>query len=125
MLFNCIAVGIGGFIGSTLRYLLGLAMPDTGFPVTTLCINIGGSFLLAFIAAQVSGGAITNERLSLLLRVGLCGGFTTFSTYSLETMHLVQDGRSGAALAYVLVTCCLCLCASFAGNWASGAIRGA
>ena len=123
MLANCITVGIGGFVGSVLRYLLGLAVPDTGFPVGTLCINVCGSFLLAAIAASVAGGAITDERLSLLLRVGLCGGFTTFSTYSLETMRLLQDGRFGAALAYVMLTCFLCLCASFAGDWASGAVR--
>lgn len=125
MLLNCIAVGVGGFVGSVLRYLLGLVVPDVGFPVGTLCVNVCGSFLLALIAAHVAGGAITDERLSLLLRVGLCGGFTTFSTYSLEAMHLLQDGRDGAALAYVMLTCCLCLCASFAGDWASGVVRGA
>lgn len=116
MFMNCLAVGIGGFVGSVLRYLAGFAIPSNGFPLGTLTINIVGSFVLALIAGYVTGGVITDERLSLLLRVGLCGGFTTFSTYSLETMNLLRDGRTGAAVAYIALTVCLCLGASFAGS---------
>lgn len=117
MLVNCLAVGAGGFVGSVLRYLCGLIPSDSTFPIATFTINVAGSFCLAFIAALVLKGTINNEQLSLLLRVGLCGGFTTFSTFSLESMQLMQQGEVLVALAYVALTCVLCVVAAFLGNW--------
>lgn len=121
MLVNCLAVGAGGFIGSVLRYLCGLIPSDTAFPFVTFAINVVGSFCLAFIAALVLKGTIDNEQLSLMLRVGLCGGFTTFSTFSLESMQLVQQGDVLVALAYAVLTCVLCVGAAFLGNWLAAA----
>lgn len=117
MLINCLAVGAGGFVGSILRYLCGLIPSDSAFPLATFAINVVGSFCLAFIAALVLKGTIDNEQLSLMLRVGLCGGFTTFSTFSFESMQLIQQGDVLVALAYAVLTCALCVGAAFLGNW--------
>lgn len=80
MFVDCIYVGLGGFAGSVLRYLVGQAIPQGDWPWTTLAINLIGSFALGVLAALVARGMVPDERLSLFLRVGLCGGFTTFST---------------------------------------------
>ena len=121
MLINCLAVGAGGFVGSILRYLCGLVPSGSAFPFATFAINVVGSFCLAFVAALVLKGTIGNEQLSLMLRVGLCGGFTTFSTFSLESMQLMQQGDVLVALAYVVLTCALCVGAAFLGNWLGAA----
>lgn len=117
MLVDCRAVGVGGFVGSALRYLCGLIPSDAAFPVATFAINVVGSFCLAFIAALVLKGSLDNEQLSLMLWVGLCGGFTTFSTFSLESMQLIQQGEVVVALVYATLTCVLCIAAAFLGNW--------
>ena len=122
VLFNCLAVGLGGFVGAILRYLCSTLLPDAAFPYATMLINVVGSFVLAVFAAYVLRGSISNEQLSLFLRVGLCGGFTTFSTFSVETMQLAQQGNVAMAGGYAVLTCILCVAAAFAGNWAAGGI---
>lgn len=116
MFMNCLAVGVGGFIGSVLRYLLGAAAPTTTFPWATMAINVAGSFALALIAGLVLRGAIPDGELSLLLRVGLCGGFTTFSTFSLEAVTLMSSGAWAGAATYAVATVVLCVLAAFAGS---------
>ncbi len=116
MFLNCLAVGCGGFLGSVLRYLAGNAIPHDTFPWATLAINIIGSFALAVIAGYVLRGSITDGQLSLMLRVGLCGGFTTMSTFSLEVIDLASRGAWLGALGYALATVVLCVAASFAGG---------
>ncbi len=117
MLLNCLAVGAGGFVGSVLRYLCGVVAPDTAFPWTTLAINAAGSFALALLAGLVLRNAIPDGELSLMLRVGLCGGFTTFSTFSLETASLASGGAWAGAVAYAAGTVVVCVLAAFAGGW--------
>ena len=116
MFVNCLAVGAGGFIGSVLRYLIGTVTPDSAFPWTTLAINAVGSFALAFIAGLLLRGVLPEGELSLMLRVGLCGGFTTFSTFSLETVSLASNGAWAGAIAYAVGTCVICVLAAFAGG---------
>lgn len=117
VLINCLVVGAGGFVGSVLRYLCSLIPTELAFPFATLAINIVGSFLLAFVAEIVLKGSLDNEQLSLMLRVGLCGGFTTFSTFSFESMQLMQQGEVLFALSYIVLTCALCVGAAFLGDW--------
>lgn len=117
LLLNCLAVGVGGFVGSVARYLIGAAVPAADFPWATMLINVVGSFALAFIASWIAGGGGMDDRLSLMLRVGLCGGFTTFSTFSVEAMGLIQDGQIPSAIAYCVGTVVLCILASFGGSW--------
>lgn len=123
-MLDILFVGAGGFVGSILRYVVGLCAPSTNFPFATLGINIVGSFAIALIATLSASGVIADERVSLMLRVGLCGGFTTFSTFSLETMDLVQQGSYALAFAYAAVSCITCLAAAFAGCYLAKAMQG-
>ena len=116
MLLNCVAVGCGGFIGSVFRYLIGVLVPPASFPWATLAINVAGSFALAMLATLVLRGALPDGELSLMLRVGLCGGFTTMSTFSLEVVELASRGAWAGALGYATLMCALCVIASFFGT---------
>lgn len=93
-MINCIIVGIGGFVGAVLRYLIGLipASPQSGFPIKTLLINIIGAFVIGLVVA-LGGKKEWNPQLILFLKVGLCGGFTTFSSFALETNQLIEQGN--------------------------------
>ena len=93
---------MGGAVGSGLRYAVGLTLPGitSGFPWATLTVNLVGSFAIGWIAASVQQGQLS-ENARLLLAVGLLGGFTTFSSFSLETLLLLQQGRLPAALLYI------------------------
>ena len=116
MFLNCLAVGCGGFVGSILRYLVGNAVPASSFPWATLAVNVVGSFALAAIAGFVLRGVVPDGELSLMLRVGLCGGFTTMSTFSLELVDLASRGAWLGAAGYALLTCVLCVAAAMAGG---------
>ena len=105
-MLNVLAVGVGGCIGSVLRYLIGripLQEPFV-FPVRTLAINVIGCVVIGLIAAAGSRYASAHPHLLLFLKVGLCGGFTTFSTFALETADLMKAGHTGAAFLYVLLS---------------------
>ena len=114
-MLDCLAVGLGGFVGSVLRYLSGkLPLQSAeGFPYVTLMINVLGSFAIGLIAAVAAKRADIDPRLVLFLRVGLCGGFTTFSTFSSETFSLLRAGSSVGAAAYVLLSVLLGVLAVF------------
>lgn len=117
-MLNCLLVGIGGFIGAILRYLIGLIpmKSQTGFPIKTFLINIIGAFAIGVIAAWATKNHISDSRVVLLLKVGVCGGFTTFSTFAFETTDLMQKGQSGVALAYALSSVILGVLAVFAAQ---------
>ena len=105
MFLNCLFVGLGGFVGSVLRYLVGFIPTDAvaTFPIKTLAINIVGSFVIGLVCALASKlGATMNPQLLLFLKVGLCGGFTTFSTFALESNSLIQAGNTPLAVLYAV-----------------------
>lgn len=105
MFFNILAVGAGGFVGAVLRYSLSILMPYRGgFPWTTFTINTLGSFILAFLVHAALARWGVPETISLGLKVGLCGGFTTFSTFSVETLTLLESGQWVIAVSYVLAS---------------------
>lgn len=93
-------VAIAGGVGAAARYLIGLAVGQSGFPWATLGINLAGSLLLG---ALVGAGLRRDLHPLLLLALGtgLLGGFTTFSAFSVEAVQLLRAGRMGAAIAYV------------------------
>lgn len=123
MLMNCLAVGCGGFVGSILRYLCSLAEFGTkALPIATLGINIIGSFAIMFFTGFFTRVVPIDEHMMLFLRVGLCGGFTTFSTFSAETLGLFEQGNTLAAVSYVVASCVLCIGAAFLGEAASLAL---
>lgn len=115
---DILAVGLGGFIGSICRYLIGLLPIETnsGFPVKTLAINIIGSFALGLLAAAAAKGRSLDPQLALMLRVGVCGGFTTFSTFAYEAADLIKGGQAMTALAYMILSMVLGVAAVFAAQ---------
>lgn len=115
---ECLFVGIGGFIGSVCRYLIGLIplSPSNGFPVKTLVINVAGAFAIGLIAAAAAKNADISPRIVLLLKTGICGGFTTFSTFALEISELIRGGSWAAAAAYMLLSLILGVAAVFAAE---------
>jgi len=121
IMVQCIFVGLGGFAGAVARYLLGAAFSayTAVFPLGTLLINFAGSFLIGLIAEYSAGYAALDKNLYLFLTVGLCGGFTTFSTFSLETFGLVSSGRAAAGAAYAAASVLLCLAGVFLGKGAA------
>jgi CrcB protein len=111
-----LAVAAGGAVGSVARYLATLAlMPVMGtFPAGTLVVNVVGSFLIGWFARFFSGDA-TQDVVRLALTTGFCGGFTTFSTFSAETLLLVQQGKGARAATYVALSLALGLGAAALG----------
>ena len=96
-------VALGGAVGSVIRYVVGLALQSRSgldFPVGTLLVNLSGLLLGFLIHYALATPAITPE-LRALLTTGLCGGYTTFSTFSYETVTLIQDGDWRRATLYV------------------------
>ena len=110
-MINVLFVGLGGFVGAILRYLLGLIpVRQTPFPIITLCINMLGAFGIGLLAALCERHKINSQPLLLFLKVGLCGGVSTFS---LETYDLLSSGRTAPAILYALLSVGLCLLAIF------------
>lgn len=107
-LWPYLLVGAGSFVGGNARYILGRllgGMVDARFPLATFLINVGGSFVLGLIWGLLAQRAIPHaDSLRLTLGVGLCGGFTTFSTFELETHALLEDGLWLTAAANVLLS---------------------
>ena len=111
-------IAAGSAIGGVSRYLLGglvQRLLDTTFPAGTLLINITGSLLLsAILRYGVETPTLTPE-LRGFLTIGLCGGYTTFSTFSYETVALLEDGEWGRAALYVGLSVGLSIFATFVG----------
>ena len=113
-MMNFLLVFIGGGIGSVLRYAIGLCIGAAAFPWATLAVNVGGSFAIGLFGGW-SERFGWSEAIGLALTVGLCGGFTTFSTFSKESLALAQSGRWAAFALYVLASFSLGLLAVMAG----------
>lgn len=114
MIKNLILVSVGGGLGSVFRYLGGILISkQSGFPTSTFLVNIIGSFIIGLLIAKLFHSP--NETIRLLLVVGFCGGFTTFSAFSAETFQLLQDGSFSTAILYVLGSIILGLLAMVSG----------
>ena len=103
---NILAVGAGSFIGGVGRYLVSLAMKGIGkgFPWATLTVNLLGCLLIGLLWGFLSRNASESTSWGLFLTVGLCGGFTTFSTFSKEALTMLQAGQIGGFATYVVVS---------------------
>ena len=112
MMKTMIFVALGGAVGASLRYLVGLAV---AFPMGTLAANVIGSFAIGLLWAGFAEKDI--PYLMPLLMIGVFGGFTTFSAFSFDTLRLMQDGRIGMAVGYVLASAVLSLTTCFMGLW--------
>ena len=115
-MLNCLVVGFGGFVGAVLRYLISLIPmknPES-FPINTFIINVVGAFAIGCIAFAMTKNENIDSRVLLFLKVGICGGFTTFSTFALETSELIKGGSVTVALIYVVASIVLSVLAVMA-----------
>ncbi|MGD8191148.1 fluoride efflux transporter CrcB [Brevibacillus ginsengisoli] len=112
---NWLAVAIGGAIGSMLRYLLSLTLNQTSWPYGTWFTNLLGSFLIGFIFVWGREKGLLPPVVYTLLVTGMMGGFTTFSSFSLEVVQYLQTGEWERAFLYVLASVGLGLCAVYLG----------
>ena len=101
-----LVVGSGSFLGGAARYLVSLAMKNAskGFPWATLIVNVAGCFLIGLLWGWLSRTSQMEGNLALFLTVGICGGFTTFSTFSKEALMLLQNGNVWGFVGYVLAS---------------------
>jgi CrcB protein len=120
-------IGLGGALGSMARHWCNgvvARLAGVGFPWGTLAINVLGSFVIGVASATVGseGRFPTGPTAQQFVMVGLCGGYTTFSAFSLQTLALIQGDQWGAAAANVLLSVALCLAATWIGHLAGLAV---
>jgi CrcB protein len=106
-LMQVLLVGVGGFIGSALRYaisgLVHRAIPFSGFPYGTLVVNLAGCLAIGLLAGLAESRQVIGPELRVFLFLGLLGGFTTFSTFAYEGVELFRDGEFAKVLVSVMV----------------------
>ena len=120
---NILAVGFGGALGAVCRYLLGQVIPKlgSGFPLATFAVNSLGCFAIGLVVGIAGRHTDIDPRLILFLQTGICGGFTTFSTFSLESLTLIEEGRITIGILYIVLSVLLGLFALLAArNFVSG-----
>lgn len=120
-------IALGGAAGSLLRYLIGDVVQRSsasGFPIGTLFVNVSGCFIIGILVRQFMNMQLSHD-LRALLVVGFCGGFTTFSTFSAETIALIEGGEYGRAIGYIALSVGLCLLATMAGMTTMRLVAGA
>jgi CrcB protein len=126
--FETLGVAVGGAIGSLCRWWLSELFLRLGlgfFPWATLLANVSGSFLIGLVATLTGpdGRVVVPPELRLAVMVGFCGGYTTFSAFSLQTLALVQGGNFREAAANVILSLVVCLLAVWLGHVAAAAIN--
>jgi len=117
-----LAVAVGGAIGSLLRYTISLRAVDwfgADFPYGTLLVNTLGSLLMGFLVFYFHGRVVETSVLRPFLLIGLLGGFTTFSAFSMETLALFSDGSYFRGLINVIISVVLCIVAAALGMLAA------
>jgi CrcB protein len=118
-------VALGSAVGGVARFALATLIQQRvgpNFPVGTLLINISGSFLLGLIFRYALGTDAISLEVRALLTTGFCGGYTTFSTFSYDTMVLLEEGQSDRAMTYVVLSVVLSLVATWLGVTAARGI---
>ncbi|MCX4753807.1 fluoride efflux transporter CrcB [Kitasatospora purpeofusca] len=123
---NWLLVVLGATVGAPLRYLTDRAVQsrhDSVFPWGTFAVNVAGCLVLGLVTGAVAAGAASSQ-VQLLLGTGLCGALTTYSTFSYETLRLVEGGAGRYALANVLGSIVAGLAAVYAGAGLAGALWG-
>ena len=122
MFCNCLAVGAGGALGAVCRYGMSLlpVLQRGAFPLPTLLTNLLGAILIGLVVGAGQRWANLSPTLLLFLRVGVCGGFTTFSTFSLESFTLLERGKWLLCGGYMFLSVALCLLGVALGQRLSG-----
>lgn len=117
---NYLLVGLGGFLGSIARYAISrymIELTNNGgkLPIATLIVNITGSFLIGMLITFFARGTTSNHYYYLLWVVGFCGGFTTFSTFSLEVIYMLKESLFTHAITYIITSVILSCGAAWIG----------
>lgn len=118
MLQTILLISVGAIVGANLRFLVGQLvgrLTHSNLPYGTALINISGSFVLAFFLVWTTERVLADPRWRLVVAVGFCGGYTTYSSYAYETFALFEQGQWLFAALNVVATNVLCLAAAFAG----------
>lgn len=112
MLKYVLLTGVGGFVGSALRYAASVFMASlcNGFPWGTMLVNALGSFAIGVVWAAVPFGGW-----HVAAMAGFCGGFTTFSTFSLEALRMFRAGQCGMAVGYIAASVAVCMLLTWLG----------
>ena len=109
-------VALGGAIGTMGRYTISLIPVKTVFPILTLITNALGAILIGFIVGLVSKRGDISQNAVLFWKTGVCGGFTTFSTFSLEAYKLFENKAYALGGVYVALSVCCCIFGVFLGK---------
>ncbi len=120
MFLNAIAVFIGGGIGAVLRFLTSLTYMrffNFNFPLATLTVNLIGSLVLGVLVAYFDGTTDIPENVKCAMTIGLCGGFTTFSTFAFEVFDIIKRGDYFIAIYYTILSVFLCILVAAAGYY--------
>ncbi len=113
-----IVIALGGALGTLARYGLAMWLPrvlGAAFPFATLAVNVIGSFLLGVVAQAFAGATVLGVDARLVLGVGVMGGFTTYSSFNLELLRLLEQGQLAKAGVYLVATLLGCLLAGACG----------
>jgi CrcB protein len=109
-------VALGGALGAVARYAISLVPVKTQFPILTLITNILGAILIGFIVGITDKKADVSPYMALFWKTGVCGGFTTFSTFSLEAFKLIENKAYALGGVYVTLSVCCCVFGIFLGK---------
>ena len=115
---NLLLVALGGAVGASLRYganLMAIAWLGKGFPYATLAVNIIGSFLMGVLFSAIEHGIIGDQYWRPFIGVGLLGALTTFSTFSMDSLLMLQQGEWNKAILNILLNVIVCLAAAWLG----------
>lgn len=118
---SILMVGLGGGLGAIARYIIGLLPWKGDFPLLTLLINLTGAIVIGFLAGLATQNRL-HSRALLFWKTGVCGGFTTFSTFSLESVQLFSSGNRTLAVLYLFASLGGCLLGVWLGEWISRAL---
>jgi len=110
-----ILVFLGGGLGSTIRFILNKLIPNDSFPFSTLIVNLIGSFLIGLIISYLIKNNMLKSDYFLLLVVGICGGLTTFSAFSLENLNMIKSNEIFNSIIYILISVSLCIIITYLG----------
>ncbi len=112
---DLLLVFFGGGLGSVFRFIFNRLIPDGSFPYSTLTVNMVGSFLIGIIIGYLISNNMLKSDYYYFLIIGICGGFTTFSAFSLENLNLLRSNDLLNSILYILTSVFFCIVLAYAG----------